>query len=252
MNAFMPEQLNLKRAKKDDKKQLRKLAFLKRSKGKTLLHEIPGPRPGALWGESSQNSSALGGCRLDLTRQGQWGRTWVFMSKKFIIALVACLVLTQCHSLRSDCEKLREREAAIAQEVRGEYFVGRRYYIPLCRFWGYLREPGQSWREAKLVMMDESVVHTPDRGPEEPLPGAVFGKDQNVEYIVRGKYTGRKAYDPSTDQVLPVFRATSYAVRNNEPGFLFVPSEEYSEDFVSLRPAIMPRPEACERELAKP
>lgn len=50
MNAFMPEQLNLKRAKKDDKKQLRKLAFLKRSKGNTLLHEIPGPRPGALWG----------------------------------------------------------------------------------------------------------------------------------------------------------------------------------------------------------
>ena len=49
-----------------------------------------------------------------------------------------------------------------------------------------------------------------------------------------------------------MFRATSYEVRSKEPGFLFVPSEEYSEDVVSLRPAIMPEPAVCERELAKP
>jgi hypothetical protein len=174
------------------------------------------------------------------------------MNRKIIIALVACMGLTQCHTLRSDCEALREREAAIAREEKGEYFIGRRYYIPLCRFWGYLRKPGQSWREAKLVMMDESLTHTPDRGPEEPLPDATFGKDQNVEYVICGEYTGRQAYDPSTDQVLPMFRATSYTVRNREPGFLFVPSEEYSENFVSLRPVIMPKPEVCERELSKP
>ncbi len=171
------------------------------------------------------------------------------MNRKIIIALLACAVLSQCNTLRSDCEALREREAAIAQEEKGEYFVGRRYYIPLCRFWGYLREPGQSWRTARLVMMDESVVHTPDRGPEEPLPGATFGTDQNVEYIVKGKYTGKDAYDPSTNQVLPMFRAESYEVRNREPGFLFVPSEEYTEDFVTLRPAIMPQPEICTQVL---
>ena len=173
------------------------------------------------------------------------------MNKKLFITLLVCMVLTQCHTLRSDCEALREREAAIAQEEKGEYFVGRRYYIPLCRFWGYLREPGQSWRTSMLVMMDESVIHTPDRGPEEPLPNATFGKDQNVVYIVKGKYTGEHAYDPSTDQVLPLFRATSYEVRSKEPGFLFVPSEDYSEQYVSLRPVIMPAPEACEQALAK-
>ncbi|MBE6415087.1 MAG: hypothetical protein E7032_00970 [Akkermansiaceae bacterium] len=171
------------------------------------------------------------------------------MDKKIIIALVACMALTQCHSLRSDCEALKEREAVIATEEKGEYFVGRRYYVPLCRFWGYLREPGQSWRTAKLVMMDESAIHTPDRGPEEPLPNATFGTDQNIEYIVKGKYTGENAYDPSTDQVLPLFRATSYEVRNRKPGFLFVPSEEYSEQYVSLRPVIMPKPEVCEQVL---
>jgi hypothetical protein len=73
-----------------------------------------------------------------------------------------------------------------------------------------------------------------------------------VEYIVKGKYTGEKAYDPSTDQVLPLFRATSYEVRSKEPGFLFVPSEDYSEQYVSLRPVIMPAPEVCEQALAKP
>ena len=52
------------------------------------------------------------------------------MNKKLFITLLVCMVLTQCHTLRSDCEALREREAAIAQEEKGEYFVGRRYYIP--------------------------------------------------------------------------------------------------------------------------
>ncbi len=174
------------------------------------------------------------------------------MNRKIIIALVACMALTQCHSLRSDCEALQAREAEIAKEQKGAYFVGRRYYVPLCRFWGYLREPGQSWRTARLVMMDESLVHTPDRGPEEPLPDATFGTDQNVEYIVKGTFTGENAYDPSTDQVLPLFRATSYEVRNRKPGFLFVPSEEYSEQYVSLRPVIMPKREVCEQALAKP
>ena len=174
------------------------------------------------------------------------------MNSKIIIALVACMVLTQCHSLRSDCEALREREASIASEPAGDYFVGRRYHMPLCRFWGYLREPGQSWRDARLVMMDESVIHTPDRGLEDPLPNAVHGRDNNVEYIVKGKYTGRQAYDPSTNQVLPLFQATSYEIRNREPGFLFVPSEEYSEEFVTLRPVLMPPAETCTRELSKP
>lgn len=193
-----------------------------------------------------------GGRRLGLTPYVQWSRTKVLMNRKNIIALVACMALTQCHSLRSDCEALQTREAEIAKEQKGEYFVGRRYYVPLCRFWGYLREPGQSWRTSRLVMMDESLVHTPDRGPEEPLPNATFGTDQNVEYIVKGEYTGESAYDPSTDQVLPLFRATSYELRNRKPGFLFVPSEEYSEQYVSLRPVIMPKQEVCEQVLAKP
>ena len=173
------------------------------------------------------------------------------MFKRSLTAAVALLTLCQCDTLKSDCQAIAEREAQIAQEAKGDYFIGRRYYIPYTRLWGYLREPGQSWREAKLVMMDEHTIHTPDRGIEPPAKNAVYGSDQNVEYIVRGKYTGEKAYDPSTNQILPLFMATSYEVRNRKPGFLFTPSEKYSDEYVTLRPAIMPKPEVCAQKLGK-
>ncbi len=140
---------------------------------------------------------------------------------------------------------LQQREREIATEARGDFYVGRRYYVPLTRFWGYLREPGKSWRTSRLVIMDESIVCNPDRGYEPPVKGATFGSDQNVEYVVKGSYTGEKAYDPSTDQILPVFKATSFTVRNAEPGFLFIPSEEYDETTVTLQPNMMPTPQQC-------
>lgn len=167
------------------------------------------------------------------------------MHRRVLSAVVLCALLTQCHSLKSDCRALQEREAAIAAEQPGDYFIGRRYYVPVTRFWGYLREPGKSWRTAKLVMMDERTVCTPDRGMEPPAKNAIYGTDQNVEYYIRGEYTGKNAYDPSTNQVLPMFQATSYEVRNRKPGFLFIPSEEYDEETVSLRPQIMPSPQKC-------
>ncbi len=168
-------------------------------------------------------------------------RKWL----RVCIVAIMPLILNQCDTLRSDCEAVAEREAQIAQEPIGDYYIGRRYYVPLTRFWGYLRRPGASWRTARLVIMDESVVHTPDRGYEPPVRGATFGSDQNIEYILRGAYTGEKAYDPTTNQILPVFRATSYEVRNRKPGFLFVPSEEYREDYVTLLPQLIPLPSVC-------
>lgn len=161
------------------------------------------------------------------------------------MTMAGCMLLTQCHTMKSDCEALQQREQEIAAEQKGDFYVGRRYYVPLTRFWGYLREPGQSWRSSRLVIMDESVMRTPDRGYEPPVEGAIFGTDQNVEYVVKGSYTGETAYDPNTDQVLPVFKATSYTVRNPEPGFLFVPSERHDDNTVTLLPSIMPTPQQC-------
>ncbi len=167
------------------------------------------------------------------------------MIRKFLFSTIICATLVQCNTLKSDCEALAEREAEIAQEQPGDYYVGRRYYIPGTRFWGYLRKPGQSWRTAKLVIMDERSCRQPDRGPEPPMKNAVFGTDNNMEYIVRGSYTGESAYEPNTNQPLPVFRLSGCELKNSDPGFLFVPSEEYDVKFVTIRPQIMPTPEAC-------
>lgn len=169
------------------------------------------------------------------------------MYRRILFALLLAPLLCQCDSLRSDCRALANREAEIAREAPGPYYVGRRYYVPYTRFWGYLRKPGESWRTAKLVIMDESLVHNPDRGYEPPVKGATFGSDQNVEYFLQGSYTGEKAYDPSTDQILPVFRPSHFQVRDRQPGFLFVPSEEYDTKYVTIRPLIMPSPEKCRR-----
>ena len=159
------------------------------------------------------------------------------------------LLLSACDTLKSDCRAVAEREAAIATEPKGDYYIGRRYHIPYTRFWGYLRRPGESWRSAKLVMMDESKVHTPDRGPEPPLPNAVYGSDQNAEYYVYGSYTGEQGYDSGTDRAYPLFRPTSFALRSREPGFLFRPSEKYSEEYVTLMPELVPTPETCRQAL---
>lgn len=167
------------------------------------------------------------------------------MLRNIILSTVACLTLVQCNTLKSDCEAVAEREAQIAQEQPGDYYIGRRYYIPYTRFWGYLREPGQSWRTARLVIMDEQTCRQPDRGIEPPLSNPVFGTDHNTEYIIRGKYTGSEAYEPNTNQALPVFRLTGYEVKDKEPGFLFVPSEKYTVKTVSIRPQLMPTPEQC-------
>jgi len=61
-----------------------------------------------------------------------------------------------------------------AAETPGDYFIGRRYYKPDFKFWGYIRRPGQPWSESQLVMLNEKQKLAPDRkkldfGPERGL-----------------------------------------------------------------------------------
>lgn len=156
----------------------------------------------------------------------------------FLLAVMA-LPLTQCDTTKRDIEAIHARNMEIMKEPKGDYFVGRRYYVPSTRFWGYLREPGKSWKTAQLVVMEESSVLSPDRSPEYG-PDKKYSKDNNYEYIIRGKYTGRYVYEPNSNLKLPLFHLTGYEVVNRDPGWLFKPSESYRTDRVSLRPAIMP------------
>lgn len=131
---------------------------------------------------------------------------------------------------------IQARNAQIAAEPRGNHYYGRRFWLEGTRFWGFLREPGQPWHEAKLVVMNESVKHTPDRLPEVNPGGRAFGYDHNYEYRITGRYTGKRAYDPNSNQVLPEFLLTGYEVVSERPGFLFHPDQKFEKNKVPKPP----------------
>jgi hypothetical protein len=128
------------------------------------------------------------------------------------------------------------RNAAIASEPTGDFFYGRRYFVEKTRFWGYLRQPRQSWNRAKLVMMREDRKTTPDRLSESGPVGQRYAFDQNSDYRIRGSYTGRQVYDPNSNQMLPEFMLTSYELLNRQPGWLFRPDDRYDRFRMTMVP----------------
>lgn len=128
------------------------------------------------------------------------------------------------------------RSAAIAAEPTGDFYYGRRYFVQKTRFWGYLRKPRQPWSQAKLVVIREDRQTTPDRLPEDGLPGRRYGFDQNYDYRIWGHYTGREVYEPNSNQFLPEFMLTRYEVVDNQPGWLFRPDDHYDPYRITLVP----------------
>ena len=119
-----------------------------------------------------------------------------------------------------------ERLQAILTEEPGDYFIGRRYHVEPTRYWGYLRRPRNGWETAKLVMMNESIKPVPgsllarEEGEEEP-----FEDDHNFEYKIHGHYSGRDAYDPNSNMIVPEFILEDYQLTDPDPGWLFDPQE---------------------------
>lgn len=128
------------------------------------------------------------------------------------------------------------RAAKIANEPRGKFFYGRRYYVKNTRFWGYLRKPGQNANNSKLVIFNESKKRNPDRFSENGPPGKRYAYDQNYEYRINGYYTGEKAYEINTNQFLPEFMLTGYELISEKPGWLFSPEDKYNPQSVTLKP----------------
>lgn len=162
-----------------------------------------------------------------------------FIAKLGSFVLTA-LILSQCASITGSGNMggptAEERAAQIAAEPKGDFFYGRRYYVRKTRFWGYLRKPGQSARESKLVIFRETNKLCPDRLPENGPPGQSYGFDQNYEYRIWGRYTGREVYDINSNQFLPEFLLSDYQLVNTKPGWLFRPSDRYEPTRVTLTP----------------
>lgn len=128
-----------------------------------------------------------------------------------------------------------ERRAQIANEEKGNFYYGRRYFVEKTRLWGYIRKPGQQWKSAKLVLINEDLKKQPDRFSENGSGDKRYGFDQNYEYKIYGKYLSKKAYDPNSNLFLPVFQITNYSLINKNPGWIFDPKDYYDPKRVTLR-----------------
>ena len=128
------------------------------------------------------------------------------------------LFLTGCDSPEESgrqAARLAQRQAILG-ETPGNYYIGRRYYNSNYKFWGYVRRPGEPWKEAKLVVLDENQKLAPDREINQ------FGVDDNVEYRLTGHYDGT-VYEPASNHVYPVFVLTGYEIRDRNPPSIFPP-----------------------------
>jgi len=100
---------------------------------------------------------------------------------------------------------------SIKTEAPGDYFIGRRYYKVDYKFWGFIRQPGQPWSTAKLVMMNEQTKLAPDR--EKGL----LGSDHGYEYKLFGHFSGETVYEPASNSFYPEFVLTGYELISTTP-----------------------------------
>ena len=109
----------------------------------------------------------------------------------------------------------RETAQHIQSEPPGDYYIGRRYYKPDFKFWGYVRRPGQPWATSQLVMLNEKQKLAPDREQVN------FGSDNNYEYRLYGNFSGDKVYEPASNGVYPEFVLKRYELVSTAPAAIF-------------------------------
>ena len=116
-------------------------------------------------------------------------------------------------------EGIQQAKIAMAQSIQaeppGDYFIGRRYYKPDFKVWGYVRRPGQPWSTAQLVMLNENQKIAPDR---EQLK---FGSDNNYEYKLYGDFSGDRVYEPASNIIYPEFILKGYELISTNPTPIF-------------------------------
>jgi len=124
--------------------------------------------------------------------------------------------LTGCETTLPGIQAAKvEMAQKYAAETPGDYFIGRRYYKPDFKFWGYVRRPGQPWSESELVMLNEKQKLAPDR---ERLD---FGSDNNYEYKLYGYFSGDKVYEPASNGIYPEFVLKGYELISTNPPPIF-------------------------------
>ena len=130
--------------------------------------------------------------------------------------LLGALLLVSCETVPQGIQQARiEMAQRIATETPGDYYIGRRYYKPDFKFWGYVRRPGQPWSTTQLVMLNEKQKLAPDRERVE------IGSDNNYEYKLYGYFSGDKVYEPASNTIYPEFVLKGYELISTNPPAIF-------------------------------
>jgi hypothetical protein len=131
---------------------------------------------------------------------------------RFFMSGMMLALFAGCETLPQGIQHARvDLTRQIASEPRGDYYIGRRYFKPDFKFWGYVRRPGQPWGTAVLVMMNEKQKLAPDRQQLH------FGIDNNYEYKLYGFFSGERVYEPASNTIYPEFVLKGYELISTHP-----------------------------------
>src|ERR1700726_750956 len=133
------------------------------------------------------------------------------MIRKILTAGVLAVLVSSCAT-----DEFLQTKAQMAQSIAGEqpgdYYIGRRFYRRNYFFWGYVRKPQQPWSTAQLVMLNEQKALAQDRAAN------AIGSDNNIEYRLKGYFSGQTVYEPASNRFYPEFVLTGYqAISGNPP-----------------------------------
>ena len=146
-----------------------------------------------------------------------------------LASLALALLLTGCEApiVMQTPQDRAAVSAVIASEVPGDYFVGRRFYKVDYKMWGWVKKPGEAWKQAQLVMFNEQKMLAPDRAR------SAIGSDNNYEYKLSGYFSGEKVYEPASDTIYPEFVLTGASVISTNPPLIF-PDQRWVDPTIRL------------------
>jgi hypothetical protein len=145
------------------------------------------------------------------------------------IFLGIILVLTGCEEpiIYQNAQDRAAISAAVSKEAPGNYFIGRRFYKVDYKMWGWVKKPGEPWKQSQLVMFNEQKKLAPDRERNS------IGSDNNVEYRLSGYFSGQKVYEPASDTIYPEFVLTGTSVISTNPTLIF-PDKRWIDPAIRL------------------
>ena len=156
-------------------------------------------------------------------------KRWFFRG---MVILVPLVLMSSCETVDRDAPARAAMAAAIRSEQPGNYFVGRRMFKKDYKMWGWVRDPGQPWKTAKLVMLNEQTRLAPDR------VRGTLGDDNTYEYRLEGRFTGETVYEPASDRFYPEFQLAGFEVLNTKPGPIYLDKrQEDPEIRIIMAPA---------------